>query len=790
MGLQNFFDKRQRKKYEKMAKVVLSLESKYAALTDEELIQKTRVFKTELASGKTIDDIKIEACATIREAAYRVLGMRHYFVQIVGGLVLLDGDVAEMSTGEGKTLVATIPSYIRALEEKGVHIITSNDYLAERDKEQMGQVHEFLGLTVGLNISGIELNEKQKAYAADITYGVGTEFGFDYLRDHLIFEDNQKSQRPLYFAIIDEVDSILIDEARTPLIIAGKSPLPKEMYAFCDRIVKALKKNDDYVLDMEYRSVTFTDEGIDKIQRMIGISNLYEIKHRKINHHLSNALKANTILRKNVDYIVENNEIKLVDINTGRVMEGRSLSEGLHQAIEAKENVELTDENTTQSTITLQNYFRKYHYLSGMTGTAKTEEAEFRKLYNMVVVQIPPNKPRQRLDLVDRIYETNEEKYMAITNEVQKQFETGRPILIGTTSVEQSIEIAEYLDDHTTIPFQILNAQTVEFESELIAHAGEQYSVMIATNMAGRGTDIILEPISRELGGLSVICAERNESRRVDNQLIGRAGRQGDPGQSQFFISLEDDLFVRHAGEERMEKLKKKIKKDKTGLLLNKQPYKLVNILQLISEGRHYSSREYITKLDDVLNEQRDVVYNIREQVLEGKGIIELCIRYLKEHIEVLVTKNCPPEIETKDWDLITLKEDLKPIFSDILIDLPETAKNEKEIFNILQNLVELYEKSLQDKNHQSILENFIKQRMLTQIDHIWVNHIETMAALKDGSGLRSVAQEDPLRAYQLEGYEVFNEMMAILKENIAKELAMVSSRIEISSDTVTVVGF
>lgn len=790
MTFSSILDKLHRKKYEKTAQKVLELERHYAALSDEELVQKTQHFKNELANGKTIEDIKIEASATVREAAYRILGMRHYFVQIIGGLVLLDGDVAEMSTGEGKTLVATLPSYIRALEGKGVHVITSNDYLAARDKELMGKVHEFLGLTVGLNIQGLQTHEKQQAYEADITYGVGNEFGFDYLRDHLIYDTNQKVQRPLHFAIIDEVDSILIDEARTPLIIAGKNTTPKEMYGLCDNIVKSLKKDKDYVVDLEYKAVSFTDDGIDKIQRMVGIKNLYDLEHRKVNHHLINALKANVILHKNVDYIVENDEIKLVDMNTGRVMEGRSLSEGLHQALEAKENVTLTDENTTQSTITLQNYFRKYNMLSGMTGTAKTEEVEFRKLYNMMVVQIPTNKPKIRKDKEDLIFETKEEKYLAITEEVQRQFKTGRPILIGTTSIEQSLEIAEYLDNKTDIAFQVLNAKTVEFESELIATAGERHSVMIATNMAGRGTDIILEPISRELGGLAVICAERNESRRVDNQLIGRAGRQGDPGESQFFISLEDDLFIRHAGEDVMKKVKKKLKKNRYGLIINKQPYKLVKNLQLISEGRQYSSREYTTKLDDVLNDQRDVIYNIREQVLEGDNLLELSIKYLKEYIEVAVAEFCPPEIDAREWDLCGLKEELKSVFYDILIDFPVAVQNEKEIFTIMQNLVGLYEKSLHDKNQNDILQKLLQQQMLLQIDKIWIGHIETMSALKDGSGLRSFAQEDPLRAYQLEGYEVFNKTMNSLKANIAKCLATVSSRIEIEGDSITVIGF
>ncbi|MEX3623575.1 accessory Sec system translocase SecA2 [Viridibacillus arvi] len=788
MGLSAFFDKRYRKRFEKVANKVLLLEKEFSQLTDEELRQKTQKFKTELLSGKTIDDIKIEASATIREAAYRVLGMRHYFVQILGGLALLEGDLAEMMTGEGKTLVSTLPTYIRALEGKGVHVITSNEYLAERDKEQMGKVHEFLGLTVGLNIAGIENHEKQQAYAADITYGVGTEFGFDYLRDHLIYDTGHRVQRQLYFAVIDEVDSILIDEARTPLIIAGKNAVSKNMYNFCDNIIKALKKEEDYTIDVESKSVSFTDDGIEKIQKMIGIDNLYSLEHRKINHYLTQSLKSNTILLKNVDYIVEDNKIKLVDMNTGRIMEGRSLSDGLHQAIEAKENVEITDENKTQSTITLQNYFRKYQMLSGMTGTAKTEEQEFRKLYNMIVIEVPTNKPKIREDQKDLIYETKDDKYMAIVNEVERNHKMGRPILIGTTSVEKSIEVAEYLDEYTTIPFQVLNAQTVDFESELIATAGEEGSVMIATNMAGRGTDIILESKSKELGGLLVICTERHDSRRIDNQLIGRAGRQGDPGESKFFISLEDDLFVRFGGE-RLEQIKPKLKKDETGRILNNNVYKMTNIVQLVAEGLHSSSRDYTTKLDDVLNDQRDVIYNIREQILDERDVLETAISYLKEHIERLVTSYCPPDTMAHEWDLEGLKTNLQELLPDIKLDVPQKVENVKELFKHLQDFAELYIKSLHDKNKYGVLVQFLRKRMLIAIDKVWISHIDLMGEMKDGTFLKSYAKEDPLRAYQLEAYDVFNEMFDKLKGEISKSLAVVSSQIEIEGENISVVG-
>lgn len=788
MGLSAYFDRRYRKKLEKIAQKVMALEEKFKQLSDEELKEKTEYFKNELRNGKTIDDIKIEASATVREAAYRVLGMRHYFVQIVGGLALLEGDIAEMATGEGKTLVASIPSYIRALEGKGVHVITSNEYLAKRDKEQIGKVHEFLGLKVGLNLSGMENAEKQEAYAADITYGVGNEFGFDYLRDHLVYDPTLRVQRPLYYAIIDEVDSILIDEARTPLIIAGKSQLPKNMYKTCDAVIKTLEKDVHYKVDIESKTVSFTEEGIEKVQKILGIDNLYDLKNQHLNHYLMQSLKANTILQKDVDYIVEDDQIKLVDMNTGRVMEGRSLSDGLHQAIEAKENVTITDENKTQSMITLQNYFRKYEILSGMTGTAKTEEQEFKKLYNMYVVQIPTNKPKIRKDLQDLVYETKEEKYMAIVERVKAEHLTGRPILIGTTSIKKSIEVAEYLDRYTDIPFEVLNAQTAEHEARLISTAGQEGSVMIATNMAGRGTDIILDKRSKELGGLLVICTERHESRRIDNQLIGRSGRQGDPGESQFYISLEDDLFVRYGGE-RLESFKKKLKKDETGLILNKDVHKLTRYLQKVAEGISFSTRDYTTKLDDVLNDQRDVIYQLRENILENKEVLETAISYTKKHIESVVENYCPPERITEEWDLEGLEKKLSRLLPDIKIDFPKGIDTPEELFEHIQVFVDLYTKSLRDKDKHQMVTQFLKQRFLLNIDRQWTSHIDAMMGLKNGIFLRSYAQEDPLRAYQLDGYKLFSKMMDQLRESVALSLAAVSSRIEIEGERVKVVG-
>lgn len=537
------------KKYQKFVTEINRLEIEFEQLSDQELKQKTTYFKELLSNGKTIEDIKVEAFATVREASKRTLGMRHFDVQLIGGLALLEGNISEMPTGEGKSLVASLPSYLRALEGKGVHVITVNEYLAMRDKEQIGQIHEFLGLTVGINLTEMSPDEKQEAYQADITYGIGTEFGFDYLRDHMILDEELKVQRPYHFAIIDEVDSILIDEAKTPLIIANKASLYSKLFSVCSKVVRRMENDVDYTIDLETRTAFFSEEGINKIEKAFSINNLYDLKHQVLYHYMIQSLYAEVIFKKDVDYIVHEGKIELIDSFTGRVMEGRSLSDGLHQAIEAKEGLELTEENKMQATITIQNYFRMYPILSGMTGTAKLEEKEFQQVYGMDVVQIPTNKPKQRIDLEDLIFATIPQKYEALTKEVLKRHATGQPILIGTTSIEQSEMVAKYLE-HAKLPYNLLNAKSVEQEVDLISKAGQKNQITIATNMAGRGTDIVLGPGVAELGGLCVLGTERHESRRVDDQLKGRAGRQGDPGVSQFFISIEDVITERFAAEQ------------------------------------------------------------------------------------------------------------------------------------------------------------------------------------------------------------------------------------------------
>ncbi|TKI94200.1 accessory Sec system translocase SecA2, partial [Bacillus wiedmannii] len=597
--------KRKLKKYEQLVQEINNLEEKLSDLSDEDLRHKTITFKNMLHDGKTVDDIKVEAFAVVREAAKRVLRLRHYDVQLIGGLVLLEGNIAEMPTGEGKTLVSSLPTYVRALEGKGVHVITVNDYLAKRDKELIGQVHEFLGLKVGLNIPQIDPTEKKLAYEADITYGIGTEFGFDYLRDNMASSKNEQVQRPYHFAIIDEIDSVLIDEAKTPLIIAGKQSSSSDLHYLCAKVIKSFQDTLHYTYDAETKSASFTEDGITKIEDLFDIDNLYDLEHQTLYHYMIQALRAHVAFQCDVDYIVHDEKILLVDIFTGRVMDGRSLSDGLHQALEAKEGLEITEENQTQASITIQNFFRMYPALSGMTGTAKTEEKEFNRVYNMEVMPIPTNRPIIREDKNDVVYVTADAKYKAVLEDVLKQNKQGRPILIGTMSILQSETVARYLDD-AHITYQLLNAKSAEQEADLIATAGQKGQITIATNMAGRGTDILLGEGVHEIGGLHVIGTERHESRRVDNQLKGRAGRQGDPGSSQFFLSLEDEMLKRFAQEE-VEKLNKSLKTNETGLILTSKVHDFVNRTQLICEGSHFSMREYNLKLDDVINDQRNV---------------------------------------------------------------------------------------------------------------------------------------------------------------------------------------
>ncbi|MDR4985994.1 accessory Sec system translocase SecA2 [Bacillus cereus] len=749
--------KRRLKKYEQLVQEINDLEKQMSSLSDEELRHKTVTFKSMLTDGKTVDDIKIEAFAVVREAAKRVLGLRHYDVQLIGGLVLLEGNIAEMPTGEGKTLVSSLPTYVRALEGKGVHVITVNDYLAKRDKELIGQVHEFLGLQVGLNIPQIDPSEKKLAYEADITYGIGTEFGFDYLRDNMAASQNDQVQRPYHFAIIDEIDSVLIDEAKTPLIIAGKKSGSSDLHYLCAKVIKSFQDTLHYTYDAESKSASFTEDGITKIEDLFDIDNLYDLEHQTLYHYMIQSLRANVAFQLDVDYIVHDEKILLVDIFTGRVMDGRSLSDGLHQALEAKEGLEITEENQTQASITIQNFFRMYPALSGMTGTAKTEEKEFNRVYNMEVIPIPTNRPVLREDKNDVVYITADDKYKAVREEVVQRHKQGQPILIGTMSILQSENVARYLDE-ANIKYQLLNAKSVAQEADLIATAGQKGQITIATNMAGRGTDILLGEGVHEIGGLHVIGTERHESRRVDNQLKGRAGRQGDPGSSQFFLSLEDEMLKRFAHEE-VEKLIKSLKHDNTGLIHTSKVHDFVNRTQLICEGGHFSMREYNLKLDDVINDQRNVIYTLRNNLLkEETNMIELIIPMIKHSVDAVAKQHLFEGMLPEEWDFTSLTASIKEILP--AETLPLLSANDvhspEDLQIVLKDTISSYIERVQELNDHTDLQQSLRYVGLHFLDQNWVNHLDAMTHLKEGIGLRQYQQEDPIRLYQKESLDIF----------------------------------
>ncbi|PGS38113.1 accessory Sec system translocase SecA2 [Bacillus cereus] len=749
--------KRKLKKYEQLVQDINNLEEKLSDLSDEDLRHKTITFKNMLNDGKTVDDIKVEAFAVVREAAKRVLGLRHYDVQLIGGLVLLEGNIAEMPTGEGKTLVSSLPTYVRALEGKGVHVITVNDYLAKRDKELIGQVHEFLGLKVGLNIPQIDPSEKKLAYEADITYGIGTEFGFDYLRDNMAASKNEQVQRPYHFAIIDEIDSVLIDEAKTPLIIAGKKSSSSDLHYLCAKVIKSFQDTLHYTYDAETKSASFTEDGITKTEDLFDIDNLYDLEHQTLYHYMIQSLRAHVAFHCDVDYIVHDEKILLVDIFTGRVMDGRSLSDGLHQALEAKEGLEVTEENQTQASITIQNFFRMYPALSGMTGTAKTEEKEFNRVYNMEVMPIPTNRPIIREDKNDVVYVTADAKYKAVREDVLKHNKQGRPILIGTMSILQSETVARYLDE-AHITYQLLNAKSAEQEADLIATAGQKGQITIATNMAGRGTDILLGEGVHEIGGLHVIGTERHESRRVDNQLKGRAGRQGDPGSSQFFLSLEDEMLKRFAQEE-VEKLNKSLKTDETGLILTSKVHDFVNRTQLICEGSHFSMREYNLKLDDVINDQRNVIYKLRNNLLqEDTNMIELIIPMIDHAVEAISKQYLLEGMLPEEWDFTRLTENINEILP--VTNMPSLSANNvhspEDLQSVLKETLSLYKERVNELNSHTDLQQSLRYVALHFLDQNWVNHLDAMTHLKEGIGLRQYQQEDPTRLYQKEGLDIF----------------------------------
>lgn len=752
------FNQRQIKKYRKIARKILELEQSISTLTHKEIQEKTTQLKEYIHDRKKILNCKMEAFALVREASSRILNMKHYEEQLIGGLALVDGNVAEMATGEGKTLTVTLAAFFKALEGKGVHVITVNEYLAKRDYEQMGKVFEYLGLTVGLNLAGMELEEKKKAYAADITYGIASEFGFDYLRDHHVYDTSDRVQREFHYAIIDEVDSILIDEARTPLILATSSLQQEYTYEQAREIIKQLKEDIHFEHNIESKTVAFTEKGITEIEHLLDIENLYDIKHHMLYHDLLQALRARVLFSKDVDYIVKEQQIKLIDKNTGRVMEGRTFNDGLHQALEAKEHLPITVENRTQSLVTLQNYFQKYPVLSGLTGTAKTEEKEFIELYGMKVVVIPTHKKRIRMDHPDEIFMTKAQKYSALVEKVKEIYQTQRPILIGTTSIEQSFEIAFYLNK-TDIPFEVLNAHTVEHEVELISRAGKKGQVTIATNMAGRGTDIILEPSVTELGGLFVIGTERHESRRIDNQLIGRAGRQGEPGDTMFIISIEDDIFHVQENEVTLKKILKKSKTDRFGQIINnKKIVKYMYNQQKIQESLHFSAREYMMKVNYVVDQQRNILYEYRDILLKSTEPLTFIIECIKDTVDYYISSF--GHYETRE----ILERKLKSIIPmDIdITDFEDHFEIKEYIKKQLQSYRTLLNEIAEEQQQQ------IKKNGLMIIDYYWMELINTMECLKNGIFNNIYAQEDPIRVYQMEGYKQFETTVNHIKEQIS----------------------
>lgn len=759
---------RQLKKYQNTVNHINKLEEHFSTISDEALRELTQVFKDRIANGEKIDSIIPEAFAVVREASKRILNMRHFDVQLIGGLVLTEGNIAEMPTGEGKTLVASLPSYVRALEGKGVHVITVNEYLAKRDYNQIGKIHRFLGLTVGLNLPLMQPNEKQEAYSSDITYGVGTEFGFDYLRDNMASDVSQQVQRPYHFAIIDEVDSVLIDEAKTPLIVAGKMQANADLHMISARLAKRFEKNLDYDFDDETKATSLTDIGIEKVEAAFGVENLYELEHQSLFHYVIQAVRAHVMFERDVDYIIKDDKVHLVDMFTGRIMEGRTLSDGLHQAIEAKEGVTITEENKAQAQITIQNYFRMYPQLCGMTGTAKTQESEFREVYGIDVLQIPTNRPKIRIDHDDIVFETIDQKYKAVANEVKACHANGQPVLIGTTSILQSEKVAKYLDE-VGLPYQLLNAKSVEQEIHLISQAGQLNQITVATNMAGRGTDIVLGKGVENVGGLLVLGTEKHESRRIDNQLRGRSGRQGDPGESQFFISLEDDMFRRFAKDD-VEKFKKKVVIDDLGEVQNKEVHELTERTQRIVEGAHFSMREYNLKLDDVINDQRKVVYTLRDRVLLKENLLQQLKVMLDETMEYVVGESCPEVALQEEWDFDRIERTINQVsLENITLNRNLSKVNDihKALHKPMDNLKDFMDTF---EDNQEVMHT-IPHVMMSYIDTTWVRHLEAMTRLKEGIGLRAYQQEDPMRIYQREGLDLFAMNYQELRRSIATEI-------------------
>jgi preprotein translocase subunit SecA len=812
---------RKAKKVNKVVDEVSALAPAMEALSDEELRGKTDEFKRRLADGEDLDDLTVEAFAVVREAAWRVLHQRPYDVQVFGGLALHGGNIAEMKTGEGKTLTSTMPVYLNALTERGVHIVTTNEYLAKRDAEWMGRVHRFLGLEVGVVHSGQTKDDKRRAYAADITYGTNNEFGFDYLRDNMAWTKETQVQRGHHFALVDEVDSILVDEARTPLIISGPAEQSADLYqVFARRIAPNLARGEegerpgeatgDYVVDEAKRTVAVTEEGVAKVEKLLGIDNMYESVNTPLIHHLQNALKARELFKRDREYIVVDGEVKIVDENTGRVLEGRRYSEGLHQSIEAKEGVKIKDENQTLATITLQNYYRTYDKLAGMTGTAKTEEVEFLEIYDLGVITVPTNRPLVRRDEADLIFKTEAAKFESVAQEIEERHAKGQPILIGTTSVEKSETVSKLLT-RRGVPHEVLNAKNHAREAHIVAQAGRKGAVVVSTNMAGRGTDIMLggnpeamaedevaklpedatdeerdtvrrDALARfevecgaegdevkQLGGLYVIGTERHDSRRIDNQLRGRSGRQGDPGESRFFLSLDDDL-MRLFNAAAVERIMTRLKIPEDVPIEHKWVTKAVANAQGQVESLNFDRRKNVLKYDDVMNEQRKVVYGQRQKLLEGdyEAVEQLAQKYVEDAVEELVDEHCPDGVYPEDWDLDGLATRLEAIhdtsFDFAGIDL-ESTDRATLVERLVDDAFEAYDRREEEVGGAEVMREIERRVILSVVDRKWREHLYEMDALRDGIGLRAVGQRDPLTEYQREAFASFSDMMAGLKE-------------------------
>lgn len=779
--LQSLIGNNSAKEVKKMRKIVdhiNELESNYVKLSDANLVSKTDEFKRRLQKGETLDDILPEAFAVCREASKRVLGMRHFDVQLLGGICLHRGNIAEMRTGEGKTLVATLAVYLNALTGKGVHVVTVNDYLATRDSEQMGRLYNFLGLSTGLIVANLDYNQRKQAYSADVTYGTNNEFGFDYLRDNMVSDVAQMVQRPLNYAIVDEVDSILIDEARTPLIISGPGNRSTDNYYKLAKIVPHLVKDEDYTVDEKQKTIAPTDSGIEKVEKMLGVENLYDAENIELNHLLGASLRAHAMMHRDTDYVVKDGEVVIVDEFTGRLMFGRRYSDGLHQAIEAKEGLKVERESQTLASITFQNYFRMYEKLSGMTGTAKTEEKEFNDIYGLDVIPIPPNRPLIRVDLPDLIFKTKAAKYRAVVRNAVERHQTGQPILIGTTSITQSEELSDMLL-RAGVPHKVLNAKHHEQEAEIVADAGQMGMVTIATNMAGRGTDITLGEGVPELGGLAILGTERHESRRIDNQLRGRSGRQGDPGSSQFFLSLEDDL-MRIFGADNISGIMDKLGMEEDEPIEHSLITKSIERAQKKVEDHNYNIRKYILEYDDVMNQQREVLYEQRRRILGNDSLRDTIIEMIDKLVTEAVDAYADEKLYPEEWDYEGLHKHLSQYFltSEIMSteEMEEYTRQELD-----ERLHEIAHSEYQDRIDllgDAMFSQLEKAIMLRVVDSKWMEHLDNMDMLREGIGLRAYGQKNPLVEYKFEAYDMFQHMIESIQDETIMALYKIRAQL------------